>query len=437
MANTGIGGIDVRQTSSKLAFEALLVDYTGAILTTGTTTLKLYELQDDGTLKSFDFNDNTFKTTALTTETASMTHRQGNNSTSNTGIWSVIQSTLSGFTKGAIYIAYVSNTGASPAVQGTKFQFGSCEGDMTLSAQNNIKADVEDFGGTAGAFSGGLPDVNTKKISGTTQTARDIGLSVLLSSGTGTGQLDFTSGVVKANAVQLLGTDWLTPGTAGTPDVNTKLWNGLATVALPLVPTTAGRTLDVSATGEAGLDWANIGSPTTVANLSGTTVGTVTSGGGLDAAGTRAALGMAAADLDTQLDAILAASGGGGAVPTATIVSPLAAGGDAYIIGGYDYTVASGQPLEWLITNSPYDLTGALSVDIVSRDPGSMDASLGFTVTVINAGLTTQTVRAEITAAQSAALNSTNYTIRKGIRIKATLSDGSVVAVVNATLNIT
>lgn len=43
-----------------------------------------------------------------------------------------------------------------------------------------------------------------------------------------------------------------------------------------LRPTTAGRTLDVSAGGEAGLDWANIGSPTTTNNLSGTTIKTAT-----------------------------------------------------------------------------------------------------------------------------------------------------------------
>lgn len=43
-----------------------------------------------------------------------------------------------------------------------------------------------------------------------------------------------------------------------------------------LRPTTAGRTLDVSSTGEAGVDWANIGSPTTVQGLSGTTVKTAT-----------------------------------------------------------------------------------------------------------------------------------------------------------------
>ncbi len=43
-----------------------------------------------------------------------------------------------------------------------------------------------------------------------------------------------------------------------------------------LQPTTAGRTLDVSATGEAGVDWANVGSPTTTLNLSGTTIKTAT-----------------------------------------------------------------------------------------------------------------------------------------------------------------
>lgn len=68
--------------------------------------------------------------------------------------------------------------------------------------------------------------VDVIKVAGTTQTARDLGTSVLLSSGTGTGQLDFTSGVVKTNVTQLLGTAWLTPGTAGTPDVNAKLHGG-------------------------------------------------------------------------------------------------------------------------------------------------------------------------------------------------------------------
>lgn len=78
----------------------------------------------------------------------------------------------------------------------------------------------------------GLADANTVKVgptgAGAAQTARDVGASVLLAAGSGTGQLDFTSGVVKSNVTQLLGTAWLTPGTAGTPDVNAKLHGGTA-----------------------------------------------------------------------------------------------------------------------------------------------------------------------------------------------------------------
>lgn len=47
-----------------------------------------------------------------------------------------------------------------------------------------------------------------------------------------------------------------------------------AAITSRLAPTTAGRTLDVSTGGEAGVDWANIGSPTTSNALSGTTIST-------------------------------------------------------------------------------------------------------------------------------------------------------------------
>lgn len=73
---------------------------------------------------------------------------------------------------------------------------------------NTGLADVTRLLGTAWLTPGvaGTPDVNAKLHGGTSQTGRDIGASVLLSSGTGTGQLDFTSGVVKANLAQILGT---------------------------------------------------------------------------------------------------------------------------------------------------------------------------------------------------------------------------------------
>lgn len=56
----------------------------------------------------------------------------------------------------------------------------------------------------------GLADANAVKLgptgAGTPLTARDIGLSVLLSAGAGTGQLDFAAGIVKSNLIQILGT---------------------------------------------------------------------------------------------------------------------------------------------------------------------------------------------------------------------------------------
>lgn len=44
----------------------------------------------------------------------------------------------------------------------------------------------------------------------------------------------------------------------------------------PLQPTVAGRTLDVSTGGEAGIDWANIGTPGSTVNLSATSIATLT-----------------------------------------------------------------------------------------------------------------------------------------------------------------
>jgi hypothetical protein len=134
VALTDFKGIDVRATGARLVFRASLKDATGAKLTSGTTTLRLYELQDDGTLKSYDFNDNTFKTTALTTATLSMTHRQGNNSTHDTGFWTATLATLTGFTKDAIYLIQVNNSTAAPTDQEREFQFGGAQGDVVVSS---------------------------------------------------------------------------------------------------------------------------------------------------------------------------------------------------------------------------------------------------------------------------------------------------------------
>jgi general stress protein 26 len=155
-------GVDIRETGDRIVFRALLQGSTGAVLATGTTNLKLYELQSDASLKSYDFNDNTFKTTALTTENRAMTHRTGNNGATNTGIWTTSLTTLTGFTAGNIYFAAVTNTSASPATQVREFQFGAGSGaldpydgadagltNLSIGGPVASKADVENISGGA------------------------------------------------------------------------------------------------------------------------------------------------------------------------------------------------------------------------------------------------------------------------------------------------
>jgi hypothetical protein len=57
------------------------------------------------------------------------------------------------------------------------------------------------------------------------------------------------AGVPEVDVTHWIGTAASLPTVAGVPNVNVKTWNDLPTVALPLVPTVAGRTLDVDASG--------------------------------------------------------------------------------------------------------------------------------------------------------------------------------------------
>jgi hypothetical protein len=175
-------------------------------------------------------------------------------------------------------------------------------GDIALGQTIDIKFTTRQISGAPFALSGGV--ISAYVGNGTTQITNGITLSADFDGVTGlnnvrvvaTGgngfttatdiQLVITTGTV--NSVSVVGeviaefsienrqsnvkfwngTAVATPATAGIPEVNVKNWNNLAAVELPLVPTTAGRKLDVSAGGEAGLDWI-------VASVSGA-VGSVT-----------------------------------------------------------------------------------------------------------------------------------------------------------------
>lgn len=103
----------------------------------------------------------------------------------------------------------------------------------------------------------GLVDANAVKLGpsggGTAQTARDVGTSVLLSTGTGTGQLDFTSGVVKANATQILGGTIPAVNVTGVPLVDLKYTLGT------ISPATAGSVRADAVTGAVGSVTGNVG----------------------------------------------------------------------------------------------------------------------------------------------------------------------------------
>lgn len=156
----------------------------------------------------------------------------------------------------------------------------------------------------------------------------------------------------------------------------------------------------------------------------------LTGGGtGLSASETRTALGMATANLDDQLDGI-AGDISTITTPSITVTSPVAAGGDIVMIAGYDYTVASGRALEWALAGIP-DLTGA-TVDLVGDT--EEEVSFGWDISVLGAGGATQTIRAQVTESQTVALSAQGSQAAYAFRIKATLANGSQIALVDAVM---
>jgi hypothetical protein len=195
---------------------------------------------------------------------------------------------------------------------------------------------------------------DTTRLSGTTQTARDIGASVLLSSGTGTGQISLSSGAVTAGTVSdKSGYSLATaPPTAAAvaSQVRTELTTELAridaaistrstyagadtsgttTLLSRLTSGRAGNLDNLDATVSSRLASASYSAPpsaSTVASqvrtelttelsridvATSTRLASASYSAPLDAAGVRTAVGLASANLDTQL----------GDLPTATEVA--------------------------------------------------------------------------------------------------------------------
>jgi hypothetical protein len=149
-------------------------------------------------------------------------------------------------------------------------------GDIRLGSTIDIKFTTRRFSTGAPFTLAGSPAVAAYVGNGTTEITAGITLSVDFDTRTGLNNVRIVAtsgnGFATATDVQLV-------ITAGTVDSVSVVGEVVASFSIEnrsaLMPTTAARTLDVSAGGEAGIDLANVGSPTTTLNLSGTTVAAV------------------------------------------------------------------------------------------------------------------------------------------------------------------
>ncbi len=147
-------------------------------------------------------------------------------------------------------------------------------GDVSPSAVFDIKFTT--FAAATGAPTtlAGTPAISIYKDNNTTETTTGITLTVDFDSLTGLHNVNIDT----ANAFYASGSTFtvvITTGTVGgTSVVGYVVGSFSINGRSALRPTTAGRTLDVSAGGEAGVDWANVGSPTTTLALTGTSIST-------------------------------------------------------------------------------------------------------------------------------------------------------------------
>ena len=153
----------------------------------------------------------------------------------------------------------------------------SYHGDIALGQTIDILFPTRRFSTGAPFTLAGTPAVAAYVGNSTTEITAGITLTVDFDSRTGTNNVHVVAS--GANGFSAA-TDVALVITAGTVDSVSVVGEVVGSFSIEnrsaLRPTTAGRTLDVSAGGEAGVDWANIGSPTTTVGLSGTTVKTAT-----------------------------------------------------------------------------------------------------------------------------------------------------------------
>lgn len=150
-------------------------------------------------------------------------------------------------------------------------------GDIRLGDTIDLKFTTRSFSTGAPTTLAGSPSIAAYPNNSTTEITAGITLTVDFDTRTGLHNVRVVAtsgnGYATATNYDLV----ITAGTVGGVSVVGEVIGSFSIEARSAVmPTVAGRTLDVSAGGEAGIDWANVGTPGSTVSLSGTTVATVT-----------------------------------------------------------------------------------------------------------------------------------------------------------------
>lgn len=175
-----------------------------------------------------------------------------------------------------------------------------------------------------------------------------------------------------------------------------------AAITSRLAPTVAARTLDVSAAGEAGIDWANIGSPTTAVNLSGTNI-----------------------DVDQVVASVSGAVGSvaAGGITAASIATD-AIDNDA-IAANAVTEIQSGLATGAALTTAQTDITSIKAkTDLIPASP----AAVGSAMTLSNAGIDAIFDRTDGVE--------TGYTLRQALRLMAAALAGELSGAATTTITI-
>lgn len=152
---------------------------------------------------------------------------------------------------------------------------------------------------------------------------------------------------------------------------------------VPLAPTTAGRSLDVSAGGEAGVDWANVGTPGSTVALSATSVGSVTGAAG----SVTGAVGSVTGNVGGSVASVAAGGITAASIATGAIdADALAADAVAEIADGVWDEVLSGHATAGT-AGAALTAAGAAADPLLNTVPGSYTAgTAGYVLGLINAG---------------------------------------------------